>query len=121
MKYNYLLLAVLDRYARSEGIKEIIYFDIELIPKGYYGLITYERARIKIDCPTLKDTILSLIHEIGHWLAYKRHNKKYTGLFHYKKYREKMAYLYGWFIIKKFKLNISKNTWRWFNSRNIAL
>lgn len=77
------------------------------------GRIDYKNKWIKIDEPLAYYALMTVAHEAGHLKSFLK-NKDVESCCT-KERREILAYLYGWGILKKFKVSISKNEWRKFH------
>lgn len=90
------------------------------LPVDIAGRCSYKQNWIKINEPNACKALMTLAHEGGHYLSYAR-NKNKTGknfeIFYCRSKREKLAYLYGWVLLKITGATflISKNMWKEFH------
>ncbi len=82
-------------------------FDLSL-PSNISGRCDYKNSKIVINEPNVKQAIMTMAHEMGHYFSYLKNLDKDFN----KEKRERLAYLYGWGILKYIKAPISKQAWR---------
>ncbi len=98
-------------------IKEELNFEVENFASDLdddtLGRIHYNERLIKINCSNAKEGLFTLIHEGGHCVSYLKYYKKLNQPQSSVKGKEELyAYLYGWYLIKKLNIPISKEEWR---------
>lgn len=90
------------------------------LPANIRGRCSYKQNWIKLNEPNACKALMTLAHEGGHYLSYIRNRNK-TGKDYEKVYcrskREKLAYLYGWILLKIIGATflISKDMWKEFH------
>jgi len=76
----------------------------------YGGLYRSETRTIWLNMPDARGALLTLAHETGHVMGYMYHrnNDKRPALF-----RERQAYVYGWYVLKLFGADqiVSRTEW----------
>ena len=79
------------------------------LPDDVSGRCIYTKSEIHLNCLSSEEALYTILHESEHWVSYIRlfvqQGKKQSDV----SVREKLAYLYDWFVIKHLELGISKN------------
>ena len=102
--YTYRLISI----GESLGITFILHD--RTLPSDVVGRCDYKEATIQINDPVAKSALVTVAHELGHYISYLR-NKDIEEDYP-RDHREKLAYLYGWGILSKYANNvISKSEW----------
>jgi len=92
------------------------------LPDNIAGRTHYNKRTIELNCASAEIAFITVCHEAGHMLSYFKRNKNRdsedfeedkNNIFYTKERRENLAYLYGWYFIKKFGPHIiSKEKWK---------
>ena len=83
------------------------------------GWCDYINSSIFVTVLDSKNALMTIAHETGHYISYLlygiKHNIKQSNFS--VEYREKLAYIFGYYILKKINGNnvISKNEWNEFH------
>lgn len=98
-------------------VEKRLRFKIDLtfpLPYDVVGRIEYGEMHIGINALNNKEALLAILHETGHAIGFLRFGKTeeiFESTVHIYR-RELYAYLYGWCLIKRFNLPVSKKQWR---------
>jgi hypothetical protein len=105
-------IAIATTYLENLGWKIITFSD--KLPEGVYGRIYYVNKEIHLSdrIPSAEQALFTLLHEGGHALSYIKYYEVLGEKQPITEKRELYAYLYGWVLIKKLKIEISKEIWR---------
>jgi len=78
------------------------------------GYINFLSNEIFIKKGSDSQTLITLLHELGHWLAYTRATKRYGYDSHRNNHvrKEIDAYRYGFYLSKLFNTGLTKQEWR---------
>ncbi len=108
--------AIIDEIVEYAAEKYGLTFDLFVPDLDAFGRCHYDKKLIEINVPTAKDAMMTLAHEIGHWVGYLKNNKRPQNDFT-KEEREGWAKDNGWKIIQKFDTNqtVTKEEWDKFN------
>jgi hypothetical protein len=106
----------MSNFVKYIGIKEVDLFCFDL-PSDISGRIDYKNRKIMINESTSFYALMTLSHEVGHWLShiffyYRPSNRRQ---------RESWAESFGWLILFLFTLKcekkISYDTWKKYHER----
>ena len=102
---------ILTEYLKSIGFEVILFSD--KLPHDISGRIFYVNGQIHIgNLGSAEDAFYTLLHESGHAVSYNKYFVRLAENQPSVEKREIYAYLYGWYLNKHLKLNVSKKTWR---------
>ncbi len=73
------------------------------------GRIYYSKRLIDLNEPSAEAALAVLAHETGHMIDYSRRGREKGRS---RRRRELLAYFYGWAVIKRLGLTISKADWQ---------
>lgn len=106
-KYCFALIEV----AKKCGIKKVVMH--ENIGDSV-GRVSYDKATIWISDPGAHTALVTIAHELGHWLSFLRNGRKEQPD---KDRRELLAYYYGWVVIKAISAEhlVPRGVWRYAN------
>jgi len=85
------------------GIEIKINFNLKVSGKTHYL-----KALIEINEPKAKDALITLAHELGHYIFYLDNREKEQPPVIM---RERAAYRLGWYLLRKIDANITKEEW----------
>lgn len=108
--YSYYINKAVE-YLKAEGFTvKLLVFDLPVA-----GQIHYHERLIEINEPSACHALMTLAHEGGHWLSFKRYGDVET--LYPKAQRERFAYLFGWYVLRLIGADkvISKKEWNSFH------
>jgi hypothetical protein len=114
--YIHLLIHILKHL-----FPELEIIEYAKLPAKTAGRCSYKECWIKIDESNACKALMTIAHEGGHYLSYIRN--KYRACENFEEFftqseRERLAYLYGWALLKLIGADslINKNMWKEFNN-----
>ena len=104
-------IKILEDYIKSTLGFKVIFFADDL-PNDVAGRCYYNEKTIKINEPSAKDALFTLLHEAGHAYSYIKYWTKLRQPQPAVDKREQYAYFYGFGISKILNLGITKDEWK---------
>ena len=110
------IYALKDRLVFDYGVAvKLFAFDLDT---GIAGRCHYDRSLIEINEPRARHALLTLAHEGGHWLSYRRDPRLESRRSPLE--RELRAYLYGWALLCRHLPGVvGRAEWRWFHAETL--
>ncbi len=78
---------------------------------GVQGQISFSRREIKLNITWPPTALIVLVHEAGHWLHFLKNGYEQRIPRPPTRIAEIGAYLYGWVLIRRLELPITKDAW----------
>jgi len=90
--------------AKELNVEIVINFELDAA-----GRTHYIKSLIEINEPKAKAALVTIAHELGHFIYYLNNRDKRQPPV---RVRERAAYRLGWYLLRKIEANITKEEWR---------